>query len=200
MKVLLSLLAMINGLWMAVMVPTSQSAFFIPVPSAFAPVTEFGCPDAGTIFTYDIRISDTNRHNRMTAIKQDQLNCRIRSDAQGAYDWFGGLGPHLDEADAAEKQVITDLWPLRARTTSKSSNHDLSSQYSEIDYVVVAYGIAVVPAGPFWAYKIRKNYYGPNGLCYTATVWWSPSLKWVILQWPEWASGYKWGLLSVSSR
>jgi hypothetical protein len=203
-EVLLSLLAMFAGL--GTVVPTSQSAFFIPVPSALAPVTQFGCPDAGTVFTYDVRAWNTNRPNRMIAIEQDQLNCRIRSDAQGTYEWFGGLGPHLDEADAAEKQVITDLWPLRVGTTSKSSSYDLPSRFSEIDYVVVAYGIAVVPAGVFRAYKIRKNYYCENSLAYTTTLWWSPSLKWVILQWPEQtgmpsrAGGFNWGLLSVSSQ
>jgi hypothetical protein len=153
MKMLLSLLLAISA-GLNLVVPTSRSAFFIPIPSAFAPVTEFSCPDAGTVFTYDIRLANTNRPNRMTAIERDQLNCRIRSDAQGVYDWFGGLGPHLEEADVAEKQVIAELWPLRAGTTS---------------------------------------------LCYTTTLWWSPSLKWVILQWPNHPSGYKWGLLSVSS-
>ena len=128
MNVLLVLLAMLTGLGMAV--PTSRSAFFIPVPSSFAPVTEFGCPDAGTVFTYDVRSWNTNRPNRMVAIERDQLNCRIRSDAQGTYDWFGGLGPHLDEADVAEKQVITDLWPLRVGATSKSRNYDLPSRNS----------------------------------------------------------------------
>jgi hypothetical protein len=198
MKTLLPLMVICVGL--GVIMPTSsQRAFFIPIPSAFAPVTEFACPGAGTIFTYDIRLWSTNRPNRMVAVKQDQLNCRIRSDAQGTYDWFGGLGPHLGEEDAAEKQLITDLWPLRAGDVGTTSKYDLPSRYGKIEYVVDAYGIAVVPAGPFWAYKIRKNYYWQDSLCYTTTVWWSPALKWVILQWPEQAGGYKWGLLSVSS-
>jgi hypothetical protein len=29
-----------------------QSAFFIPIPAAFAPETKFGCPDVGSVFTY----------------------------------------------------------------------------------------------------------------------------------------------------
>ena len=33
---------------------TEQSAFFIPIPAAFAPVTKFGCPDVGTVFTYNV--------------------------------------------------------------------------------------------------------------------------------------------------
>jgi hypothetical protein len=204
MKALLSLLVICAGL--EVIVPTSQSAFFIPIPSAFAPVTKFGCPDAGTVFTYDVPAWNTNRPNRMVAIEQDQFNCRIRSDAQGTYDWFGGLAARLGEADVAEKQLITDLWPLRAGYTGKTSKYDLPSRFSEIEYVVAAYGVAVVPAGVFWAYKIRKNYYWQNNLCYTTTLWWSPSLRWTILQWPEQpgkpsqTGGYNWGLLSVSSQ
>jgi hypothetical protein len=148
---------------------------------------------------------NTNRPNRMIAIEQDQFNCRIRSDAQGTYDWFGGLGAHLDDADVAEKKLITDLWPLRAGYTGKISTYDLPSKYSEIEYVVVAYGLACVPAGVFWAYEIRKDYYWENKLYHTTTLWWSPSLKWSILQWPEepgkpsQAGGYNWALLSVSS-
>jgi hypothetical protein len=199
MKMLLSLLLAISGV-LTLVVPNSRSAFFIPIPSAFAPVTGFSCPDAGTVFTYDIRVANTNRPNRMTAMERDQLNCRIRSDAQGVYDWFGGLGPHLEETDAAEKAVITGLWPLRAGTTSESSKYDLPSRFSEIDYVVDGYGVAVVPAGAFWAYQIKKNYYCQGSLCYTTTLWWSPALKWVILQWPYHPGGYKWGLLSVSSQ
>src|ERR1700753_3356424 len=109
MKVL-ALLLTFTGL-LEVRVPSSQRAFFIPIPAIFAPTTQFGCPDVGTVFTYDVRAWNTDRPNRMVAIEQDHLNCRIRSDAQGTYDWFGGLGPHLD--DAAEQALITDLWPLR---------------------------------------------------------------------------------------
>jgi hypothetical protein len=184
------------------MVPSSQSAFFIPVPAIFAPTTKFGCPDVGTVFTYDVRAWNTNRPNRMIAVEQDQFSCRIRSDAQGTYDWFGGLGPHLN--DVAEKALITDLWPLRAGYTGKASKYNLPSRFSEIEYVVT-YGLAVVPAGVFWAYKIRKNYYWENNLYYTTTLWWSSSLKWTILQWPEQlgrpskAGGLNWGLLSVAS-
>ena len=70
-----------------------QSAFFIPLPAAFAPVTRFGCPEGGTVFTYDVYAMNTGRPNRMIAIEQDHLDCRIRSDAGGIYEWFGGLGP-----------------------------------------------------------------------------------------------------------
>jgi hypothetical protein len=205
MKALVSL-SLISAL-LQVMVPgfNSQSAFFIPIPAAFAPITNFGCPNAGTVFTYDVMAWNTNRPNRMIAIEQNQFNCRIRSDAQGTYDWFGGLSSRLDDADVAEKKLITDLWPLRAGYTGKISKYDLPSKYSEIEYVVVAYGLACVPAGVFWAYKIRKDYYWQNKLYHTTTLWWSPSLKWTILQWPEepgkpsQAGGYNWALLSVSS-
>lgn len=181
-----------------------QSAFFISVPAAFAPVTKFGCPDAGTVFTYNIPAWNTHRPNRMVAIEHDQFRCRIRSDAQGAYDWFGGVGPHLENADVAEKRLITDLWPLRSGSMAKASEYNLPLKYSEIEYVV-AYGLARVPAGLFWAYKIRKNYYWQNNLYYTTTLWWSPSLKWTILQWieqpgtPSQLGGFNWELLSVSS-
>jgi hypothetical protein len=184
------------------MVPSSQNAFFIPIPSSFAPTTTFGCPDAGTVFTYDVRAWNTNRPNRMIAVGQDQLNCRITSDAQGTYDWFGGVGPRL--ADDAEKALITGLWPLRPGYTGKASDYNLPSRFSEIEYMVT-YGLAVVPAGVFWVYKIRKNYYWQNSLCYTTTLWWSPLLKWTILQWPEQpgrpsrTGGLNWGLVSVSS-
>jgi hypothetical protein len=201
MEWLLSLLLVFAGLG----VPTSQSAFFIPIPSAFAPVAKFGCPDPGTVFTYDVLAWNTNRPNRMIAIEQDQLDCWIRSDAQGRYDWFGGLGPHLGDADLAEKKLIADLWPLRVGNTGKASKYDLPSRFSEVEYGVVAYGLAVVPAGVFLAYKIRKDYYWQNNLYHTTTLWWSPSLKWTILQWPEepgkpsQVGGYNWELLSVSS-
>ena len=159
MKALVSL-SLISAL-LQVMVPgfNSQSSFFIPIPAAFAPITNFGCPNAGTVFTYDVMAWNTNRPNRMIAIEQNRFNCSIRSDAQGTYDWFGGLGPRLDDADVAEKKLIADLWPLRAGHTGKISKYDLPSKYSEIEYVVVAYGLACVPAGVFWAYKIRKDYY-----------------------------------------
>jgi hypothetical protein len=205
MKALISPLLISAGLQLMVPGFTSQSAFFIPVPVAFAPITNFGCPNPGTVFTYDVMAWNTNRPNRMIAIEQDQFNCRIRSDAQGTYDWFGGLGAHLDDADVAEKKLITDLWPLRAGYTGKISTYDLPSKYSEIEYVVVAYGLARVPAGVFWAYEIRKDYYWENKLYHTTTLWWSPSLKWSILQWPEepgkpsQAGGYNWALLSASS-
>ncbi|KWV59817.1 hypothetical protein AS156_30295 [Bradyrhizobium macuxiense] len=182
-----------------------QGAFFIPIPSAFAPVTGFGCPDVGTVFTYNVPAWNTNRPNRMVAIEQDQFNCRIRSDAWGTYDWFGGLGARLDDTDVAEKQLIRDLWPLRSGTIGKASKYDLPSSSSvEIEYAV-SYGFASVPAGLFWAYKIRKEYYWQNKLYHTTTLWWSPSLKWTILQWPEEpgkasrVGGYNWELLSVSS-
>jgi hypothetical protein len=184
---------------------TSEAAFFIPIPAVFSPITKFGCPMAGTVFTYDVRAWNTNRPNRMIAIERDEFNCRIRSDAQGIYDWFGGLGPHLDDTDVVEKKLIADLWPLRPDNTGKASKYNLPSKYSEIEYVVFAYGLARVPAGVFWAYKIRKDYYWQNKLYHTTTLWWSPSLKWTILQWPEesgkpaQAGGYNWALLSVSS-
>ena len=205
MKALVSLSLLVAGLQMMMPGFNSQSAFFIPVPARFAPITNFDCPKAGTVFTYDVTARNTNRPNRMIAVEQDQLSCRIRSDAQGTYDWFGGLGPHLDDTDVAEKKLITDLWPLRAGATGKISKYDLPSKYSEIEYVVVAYGLASVPAGVFWAYKIRKDYYWQNKLYHTTTLWWSPSLKWPILQWPEEpgkparAGGFNWALLSVSS-
>jgi hypothetical protein len=184
---------------------SGDSAFFIPIPSAFAPVTKFGCPVAGTVFTYDVRAWNTNRPNRMIATEQDQFSCRIRSDAQGTYDWFGSLGPHLGETDVAEKKLITDLWPLRGGSAGKASKYDLPSKDSEIEYAVVAYGLARVPAGVFWAYNVRKNYYWQGKLYHATTLWWSPSLKWSILQWPEEpgkpsrAGGYNWALLSMSS-
>jgi len=206
MKTLISLSLIFAGLQAMVPGFHSQSAFFIPIPAAFAPITNFGCPNTGTVFTYDVMAWNTNLSNRMVAIEQNQLNCRIRSDAQGAYDWFGGLGPHLDDTDAAEKKLIADLWPLRAGKTGKISTYDLPSKYSEIEYVVVAYGLACVPAGVFWAYKIRKDYYWQGKLYHTTTLWWSPSLKWNILQWPEEPGkpsrpgGFNWALLSVSSK
>ena len=180
-----------------------QSAFFIPLPAAFAPVTRFGCPEGGTVFTYDVYAMNTGRPNRMIAIEQDHLDCRIRSDAGGIYDWFGGLGPHLDDSDGAEKQLITDLWPLRAGSTVKASTYHLPQKYSEVKYVV-SYGLAHVSAGMYWAYKVRKDYYWQGHLYHTTTLWWSPSLKWTILQWPEEpgkpakAGGYNWKLWSVS--
>ena len=205
MKALVSLFLIFVGLQVIVACFTSQSAFFIPVPAAFSPITKFGCPDAGTVFTYDVLAWNTNRPNRMVAIEQNQFNCRIRSDAQGAYDWFGGLGPHLDDTGIAEKKLIADLWPLRTGSTGKISKYDLPSKYSEIEYAVVAYGLAHVPAGVFWAYKVRKDYYWKNNLYHTTTLWWSPSLRWTILQWPEepgkpsHVGGYNWELLSASS-
>lgn len=200
MEMLLSLLLVLFGL----QEPTSQNAFFIPVPSTFAPVTQFDCPAPGTVFTFDVPAWNTNRPNRMTAIEQDHLNCRIRSDAQGVYEWFGGLGPHLGDEDLIEKKLIADLWPLRVGNTSKASDYHLPSRFSEVKYSVVSYGLAVVPAGKFWAYKIRKDYHWQDKLVYRTTLWWSPVLRWTILQWPEEVGkvsrtgGYNWGLLSVS--
>ncbi|QPF87553.1 hypothetical protein IC762_15230 [Bradyrhizobium genosp. L] len=182
-----------------------QSTLFVPVPAAFAPVTDFSCPEPGTVFTYDVKASNTNRPNRMTAIEQDNFNCRIRSDAWGLYDWFGGLGPRLDDTDAAEKRLITDLWPLRAGKAGTISKYDIPSKYSGLEYSVVAYGLARVPAGVFWAYKVRKEYYWQGRLYHTTTLWWAPSLRWVILQWPEEPGkiarpgGLNWALLSVSA-
>jgi hypothetical protein len=202
MKALVSVFLISAGLLTMGACFTDQSAFFIPFPAAFAPVTEFGCPDVGTVFTYNVPAWNTKRPNRMVAIEQDQFNCRIRSDAQGTYDWFGGLGARLD--DVAEKQLIIDLWPLRGGSTRRTSNYDLPSKYSEVEYAV-AYGLARVPAGLFWVYKIRKDYYWQNNLYHTTTLWWSPSLRWTILQWPEepgrpsQVGGYNWELLSVSS-
>ena len=205
MKALVSLLLVSAGSTAMGIGFSDQIAFFIPVPAAFAPVTEFGCPDVGTIFTYNVPAWNTNRPNRMVAIEQEQFNCRIRSDAQGIYDWFGGLGPHLHDADLAEKKLIGDLWPLRSGSIEKASKYDLPLRYSELEYTV-SYGLARVPAGLFWAYKIRKDYYWQNNLYHTNTLWWSPSLKWTILQWPEepgkpsQVGGFNWELLSVSSK
>lgn len=200
METLVALLLVLFGL----QEPTSQTAFFIPVPSIFAPVTGFGCPVPGTVFTYDVRAWNTNRPNRMTAIEQDQLSCRIKSDAQGNYDWFGGIGPHLGDEDSAEKKLISGLWPLRVGNSGNATN--LPSGFSKIEYVVAGYGLAVVPAGAMWAYRIRKDYYWHDRLVYTTARWWSPSLKWTILQWteefgqPSRAGGYNWGLLSVAAK
>ena len=183
----------------------TQSAFFIPIPAAFAPVTPFGCPAPGTVFTYDVYAWNTMQPNRMIAIEQDQFACRIRSDAQGVYEWFGGLGPRLDDTDAAEKKLVTDIWPLRAGNSRKASNYGLPMKFGEVEYTVAAYGLAHVPAGLFWAYKVRKDFYWEDKLYHTTTLWWSPSLKWTILQWPEEpgkpakAGGYNWKLWSVAS-
>jgi hypothetical protein len=202
MEVLLSLFLVFVGLETS----TSQNAFFIPFPSAVAPAAEFGCPKSGTVFTYDVRAWNTNRPNRVIAVKQDELDCRVRSDAQGDYAWFGGLGAHLDDRDMAEKKLIADLWPLRVGNTGKASNYNLPSRFGEVIYTVDAYGLAVVPAGAFWAYEIRKKYYWQNKLIATTTLWWSPSLQYLILQWPEKpgvvsrAGGFNWGLLSVASQ
>ena len=206
MKALVSLLLISAGLTAMGAGFPDQIAFFIPIPAAFAPVTKFGCPDAGTVFTYNVPAWSTNRPNRMVAVEQDQFSCRIRSDAQGVYNWFGGLGAHLDDADAndAEAKLISDLWPLRSGSIGKASKYGLPLKYGEIEYIV-SYGLARVPAGLFWAYKIRKNYYWQNNIYYTNTLWWSPSLKWTILQWPEkpgkpsQVGGYNWELLAVSS-
>ena len=108
---------------------TSQSAFFIPVPVAFAPITNFGCPNPGTVFTYDVMAWNTNRPNRMIAIEQDQFNCRIRSDAQGTYDWFGGLGAHLDDADVAHAGLAqAGRRQLAAETAADHHHLDLVAQ------------------------------------------------------------------------
>src|ERR1700744_2322332 len=125
-------LAVICTSLLGLMVPSSQRAFFIPIPSVFAPTAKFGCPDAGTVFTYDVRAWNTNRPNRMIAVQQEQFNCWITSDAQGTYNWFGGLAPRLN--DEAEKALVTDLWPLRPGTIGKASKYNLASQYSEIEY------------------------------------------------------------------
>jgi hypothetical protein len=202
MELLLSLFLVFVGL----QEPTSQNAFFIPVPSAFAPVAKFGCPDPGTVFTYDVMAWNTKRPNRIVAIEQDELSCWVRSDAWGKYEWFGGLGARLGDEDLAEKKLITDLWPLRVGNKAKASSYNLPSRFGEVIYTVDAYGLAVVPAGAFWAYKIRKDYYWQNRLISTTTLWWSRSLKYLILQWPEKpgevsrAGGYNWGLLAVSSQ
>ncbi len=74
----LSLLVICAGL-LELMVPSSQNAFFIPIPSIFAPTTKFSCPNVGTVFTYDVLAWNTNRPNRMIAVEQDQFNCRIRT-------------------------------------------------------------------------------------------------------------------------
>src|SRR5260370_7248426 len=83
---------------------TDQSAFFIPIPAAFAPVTKFSCPDVGTVFRYNVPAWNTNRPNRMVAIEQDQFNCRIRSDAQGTYSWFSDLAPPLNHTHAPKQK------------------------------------------------------------------------------------------------
>lgn len=186
---------------------SSQQAFFIPIPAALGPLTPFACPAAGTVFTYDVLAWNTDRPNRMTAVEEHPFECRIKSDAQGVYGWFGGVGPHLDEADdAAEKKLIAELWPLRAGDT-RSISKELPSRYGDLKYTVVAYGVAHVPAGLFWAYKIRKDYYthAQHVLYHSTTLWWSPSLKWSLLQWiekpgkPSQAGGLNWKLVSVTS-
>jgi hypothetical protein len=148
MKALLSLFLFLASLCAIVAAMTSQTSFFIPIPAAFTPTTKFGCPDAGTVFPYNVPAWNTYRPNRMTAVEEDRLNCRIRSDAQGIYDWFGGLGPHLGDADAAEKNLITNLWPLRVGYTARIAKNDPPSRFvDEISYAVVAYGLARVPRG-----------------------------------------------------
>jgi hypothetical protein len=120
---------------------------------------------------------------------------------------FGGLGPHLGDADAAEKNLITNLWPLRVGYTARIVKNDPPSRFvDEINYAVVAYGLARVPAGLFWIYKIKKDYYRQSIHYYTTTLWWSPTLKWTVMQWPEepgkisQVGGTNWELLSVSSQ
>ncbi|THD49380.1 MAG: hypothetical protein E8A46_20325 [Bradyrhizobium sp.] len=207
MKALLSLVLSLASLCAILAAINSQTSFFIPIPAAFTPTTKFGCPDTGTVFTYNVPAWNTLRPNRMIAIEEDRFNCRIRSDAQGIYDWFGGLGPHLGDADAAEKNLIANLWPLSVGHTARIAKNDPSSRFvDEIDYTVVAYGLAHVPAGLFWIYKIKKDYYRENILYHTTTLWWSPTLKWTVRQWPEepgkisQVGGYNWELLSLSSQ
>lgn len=184
----------------------SQEALFVPIPSLLAPVVEFGCPDPGTVFTYDVPAWNTNRPNRMVAIERDELDCRIKSDAQGIYDWHGGLGPHLCDEDVAQKQLLANIWPLRIGHSDRVSKYGQPWQYSEIEYEVVAYGLAVVPAGLYRAFKIRKTYFWQGRLNYTTTLWWSPALKWTIRQWPEEpgkparTGGFNWSLVAVSTQ
>ena len=185
---------------------TGQTSFFIPIPAALSPTTNFGCPEAGTVFTYNVPAWNTGRPNRMIAIEEDQFNCRIKSDAQGVYDWFGGVGPHLREADATEKNLITNMWPIRVGYAGRIAKSDPSAKFlDEVSYSVAGYGMARVPAGLFWVYKIKKEYFRQNSLYHTTTLWWSPELKWTIRQWPEergkisQVGGYNWELLSISS-
>jgi len=107
--------------------------------------------------------------------------------------------------DIAEKRLISDLRPLSSGSIRRTSKYDLPpSRYGEIKYVV-SYGLARVPAGLFWAYKIRKDYYWQQKLYRTTALWWSPSLQWTIRQWPEEpgkvseVGEFNWELLSVSS-
>jgi hypothetical protein len=60
--------------------------------------------------------------------------------------------------------------------TRKNGKYDLPSKYSEAEYAV-AYGLVRVPAGLFWVYKIRKDYYWQNNLYHTTTLWWSPVIE-----------------------
>jgi hypothetical protein len=179
-----------------------HDVLFIPIPASLAPTTTFGCPTSGTVFTYNIVSSTTGLPNRMIAVEQDGYNCRIRSDAQGLYDWYGGLGPHFVNADPTERKMITELWPLRGDTIGTTSSTD--PKKFRIEYSI-SYGLASVPAGLFWVYKVRNDYYWQDAPYYTRTLWWSPSLKWSIAQrMQDWTNspdfvGYNWALLSVSS-
>jgi hypothetical protein len=86
MKTLPSLCLSLASLCAIVAAITSQTTFLIPIPAAFTPTTKFGCPDTGTVFTYNVPAWNTHRPNRMIAVEEDRFNCRIRSDAQGIYD------------------------------------------------------------------------------------------------------------------
>ncbi len=175
MKWLLSALVICAGL--AVLIPsTSQTAYFIPIPSAFAPVTQFGCPSPGTIFTLDVTRSNSPLPNRLIATGQNELNCWVKSDSWGDYPWFSGVGL-FGKDDIAERQAVADLWPLQVGKTVDASKYGIPSRYSEVEFAVAAYGFAVVPGGVFRAYKIRTNLYSKKELVHIRTIWWAPSLN-----------------------
>ena len=48
--------------------------------------------------------------------------------------------------------VLEQLHPGASR---KASAYNLPQKYSEVEYAVAAYGVAHVPAGMFWAYKMH---------------------------------------------
>jgi hypothetical protein len=180
----------------------SGDTFFIPVPSPFAPTAEFGCPEPGTIFTYDVPAWNTSLPNKMLVIEETKFSCRIRSDAQGVYDWFGGLRPHLEDGNVKERKLVIQLWPLRVGRSAEWTNNNQKEEWDSIRFIVKDYRLSRVPAGLFWAYKIEKTY-SRGYRDYLTTLWWSPGLKWTIRQWPEEAGtpsivgGYNWDLLDI---
>jgi hypothetical protein len=140
----------------------------------------FSCPATGTVFVMSMPLAlspDPQFHDRVTILGGDGFDCHIQSQAFGDYWLHAGI---IDSnRDLEWRAAAEDLWPLKVGNQSHAYFHNRGVLWN-VDYSVVDFERFEARAGNFDAYKIVGHLRQNGKLIWTATIWWSPLLRYTL--------------------